>query len=283
MKKKLIAAFLASIVLCAFAGIGAVAVEEDDSKIVEVLAIIEEYNETHGGTGALSASYKRGKGSTLIWDITGQVTGATKGIAFSNHSIASWDATLIGETNGEPMLRGFTSINFLGGEIKTNGLAVESTSVLISQASISGSEAIRASSISITGGTIVGDVKIVDIGFADFSMSGGVFTGALYCEDGSIRLSENATVNLTALSAKSVHIYDKVRLHFSSNATVTVSGDTYVSIRAKIAGSSAREFIKDATLEYNHIYYSLKHLWTFSVVQFILRWVFFPRAMLGIS
>jgi len=278
MKKLL--ALLLTLALAFALALPAVFAEEEDPRITEVLAIIEEYNATHGGTGALSASYKPER-TYYRWTITGEVIGATKGIAFSNRSAANWNATLIGETQGEPMLKGFSSISILGGEIKTNGLAVESIMVSISQGSISGNEAIRASSILINGGTVIGNANVVTIGAANFIASGGIFTGRICCEDGSVYLSENAVVNVAALSAKSVLISDEAQLHFIGDGSVTVSGDTYISIRAKITGNSARTFISDATLEYDHAYYPLKFIWTGPIVQFILRWVFFPQAMLS--
>lgn len=264
------------------------AAEEEDPRIAEVLAVIEEYNATHGGTGALSASYKPGKGTALIWTITGEVTGATKGIEIP-HSNIVWQATLIGETSGEAMLKA-VDVSVNGGEIKTNGLAVEGLSVSIDQGSISGSEAILAASIMIGGGTVVGDARAVNGAmYADFIMFGGTFTGAVYCEDGHVSLSENAVANVTALSAKNIIIYDKAQLHFIENAAATITDDTRISIRAKITGNGAKAFLKNAVLYTDAFTYVsgciVHHPFAFlqesSILQFILRWIFFPRAMLG--
>ena len=281
--KKLFAVILAMAMLCAFAGIGAHA-EEEDPRIAEVQGIIAEYNATHGGTGALSASHTPGKGTSLIWRITGEVTGATKGLALPYTSI-NWNATLTGETNGEAMLKGVSTI-INSGEIKTNGLAIESHSVYVTQGSVSGSVAFRGYSIMMGGGTVVGDIRLAeDADFPDFSMSGGTFTGAVHCAKGSFSLSENAVANVTTLTANrangSVYVSDKAQLHFIGDGPINVSGKMYISIRAKITGSGAKDLIKNATLEYNHAYYPLKRLFQGPIVQFILHLIFSGKIMRG--
>jgi|GEM_PF-3701220 len=281
--KKLFAVVLAITMLCAFAGIGAHA-EEEDPKIAEIQGIIAEYNATHGGTGTLSAEPVRGKGTSLIWRITGEVTGATKGLALPYTSI-NWNAILTGETNGEAMLKGVSTI-INGGEIKTNGLAIDSHSVYVTQGSVSGSTAFRGYSIMIGGGTVVGDVQgTTDSGdFPSFSMHGGTFTGAVHCDGGDFSLSENAVANVTALTANhprgSVYINDKAQLHFIGDGPINVSGKMYIGIRTKVTGSGAKALVKNATLRFNFVNLS-ERFFKGPVMQWILHLIFSGRIMRG--
>ena len=281
--KKLFAVILAMAMLCAFAGIGAHA-EEEDPRIAEIQGIIAEYNATHGGTGALSATHKPGKGTSLIWTLTGEVTGATKGLVLPNHAYTVWKATLTGETSGEAMLKAGRA-SFSGGEIKTNGLAVEIDSAYIGQCSISGNVAFHGNSILMSDGTVVGDIRLAeDADLPDFSMSGGTFTGAVTCAKGSFSLSENAVANVTALTANcvqsaSVSISDKAQLHFIGDGPVNVSGKVYISIRAKITGSGAKDLIKNATLRLNFSNTSLEQLFQVPIMQWLLHLIFSGKIM----
>jgi len=249
----------------------AVAGEELDPRIAEVQAIIEEYNATHGGTGALSVSYelRRGYDSALV--ITGEVTGATKSLELPEIQYVryDWKATLTGETSGEALLI-VRRVSFTGGELKTSGLAVEGIYV------------------SINGGTVAGDIRTirdVDGHGGNVEIYEGAFIGAIVCS--IFGLSGNAVVNVTALSAEIVRIQDKAHLHFMENAAVNILYETYIETKAKITGSGARAFIKDAVLYHNAFSYMsgdaiiYSSFWYSSVAQFVFRWIFFPQAMLG--
>jgi len=266
--------------LCTFAGMSANAEEDEDPRIAEIMAVVADYNATHGGTGSLDASFKSER-DYLVCTITGEVTGATKGITFPIHCQLQWNATLTGETSGEPMLKSPSSVGIWSGEIKTNGIAVESRDFSIFEgAAVSGD--IHAHLIIIHGGTVVGDGFAEDPygGSGSLIMLGGVFTGAIYCS-GSVSISDNAVANVTDLTAESVVVSGKAQLHFIDNAIAIISGDTYISIRTKITGKNAKTFIEKATLEYSRVYYPLKFLEAVPIVQFLLRWLFFSKAMFG--
>jgi len=73
-------------------------------EIAALNAAIEEYNNTHGGTGKLFVEFSGDKQNYAGVVITGEVTGATKGLSVSY--VVDWRARISGtSTGGEALLR----------------------------------------------------------------------------------------------------------------------------------------------------------------------------------
>ena len=257
--KKMLAVLVAVMMLCGIAGVGAGAVDEDP-RLAELQAIVEEYNATHGGTGALEVEEQ----DPICVDpvdfpgycanqyvITGEVRGATKGIAFPEHLSVDWRATLMGETNGEPMLKS-PYYSVISGEIRTNGLAIEGRYVYL-------------------GATIVGDVRAYSL-----TMISWTITGAIYCDE-SVSLWGNTVADLTALSAKRLYLFNNVQLHLAG--PIKAPKETYIAPGVTITGERAGAFIRGAKVARNAPW--LEWWEEIPIVQFILRWIYFWPALLG--
>jgi len=126
------------------------------------LAAVEEFNKTHGGTGKLFAELGFNEEGQEITIITGEVTGATKGISLL---YVAWKAKLSGSTAGEALVKGDIEI-MPGAEIRTDGRAIEVYNYLrVNGGIITATEAIYSddtdySIIFIGGGVITGDIYI---------------------------------------------------------------------------------------------------------------------------
>ena len=116
------------------------------------LAVIEAYNQTHGGIGELAAEES---GSEII--ITGEVIGATKGISLPHMVV--WKAKLSGDTAGEALIKGSVNVMY-GAEIFTDGRAIEGQEILVDGGVVFGAEAIYSpgGTVRITGGIVEGNI-----------------------------------------------------------------------------------------------------------------------------
>jgi len=221
--KKLLAILLASAILCVFACVGASAA---DDRLAAIQAVLEEYNNTHGGTGTLEISTSI---YANYYAVIGEVRGTTKGIVFPDGKYwIDWCATLTGTTFGEPLIK-IPRIDVQSGEIEANGCAIECDLASVYGGSITAGEAIYAHSvefggISISGGTIRGNLRL-DYMPKDGSVgggmgfSGGSFTGAIESNN-SVWFGGNAIVNIIALSAPYIAVSDNARITLDENGTV---------------------------------------------------------------
>ena len=116
------------------------------------LAVIEAYNETHGGIGELAAAES---GNEII--VTGEVMGATKGIVLPHRVI--WKAKLSGDIAGEALIKGSVKVIY-GAEVFTDGRAIEGQEILVDGGVVFGAEAIYAPGgiVRITGGIVEGNI-----------------------------------------------------------------------------------------------------------------------------
>ena len=155
--KKLVCMLLAIVML---SGLGFSAVAVDDlpesrsaADVAATLAAIAEFNQTHGGQGELSASVRLFLGTDIPYIIiTGQVMQATRGLRLGVNEV-HLEAKLSGETkDGEALVEGSTICVKDGAEIKTNGIAIDSSGIL-----------------AIQGGVVEGTLH-----FHDLYLSGGV-------------------------------------------------------------------------------------------------------------
>ena len=169
-----------------------------------VNAALDEYHQNHGGTGELFAEltyyrpYTDGeyRGTRIVVVITGQITGATKGLSLElDHSETGplryyWRATLTGNpTGGEPLLSIWNVVFETDAIIETDGLAVQTNSVRMDGGAITGNPAIVSDAfLSIFDGVVTGDL------YSDYSIyiDGGTINGSL---NASRVLVQGGTVN----------------------------------------------------------------------------------------
>jgi hypothetical protein len=204
-----------------------------------VEAIIEEYNQTHGGEGALELSFfsemiEEGIPPNIYeFDITGEVRGATRGLVFPDNCSVAWDATLTGTApDGEALVKSPYHFNLWRGEIESGGLAVETGEFSMQEGTrLTAPQAVYAHQISaseirscvnLSGGELRGDVRIVPVPYdedgwmagGNFWMLGGTFYGAvnserMTLEDGAVAYAFNLDVEEIDLRGGALHLYDE--------------------------------------------------------------------------
>jgi len=272
--KKLLAVVLAMAMLCGVAGVGAVAAEVDPrlartiavaedgpyerleepgltsaparqiaqsdardeaEKLVAVVsAAIKEFNQTHGGTGALEFVWDRyywgsadGVFRRIDITVSGEVRDAAKGLELPERCNVTWNATLAGSTGGEPMLKNPYGVLLVGG-IHTNGTAVESNCVDV-VGLISGAQAIHIRTFDYNqlsggitlyrGSTVSGDLRCDN--YSTIHVWGGTFTGSVY-SNGYVYIDDDSVVNLTHLTAHSIYLRDTPKVVLAGNGAVNV-------------------------------------------------------------
>jgi len=181
--KKLVGMLLA-IVMVSGLGFSAVAAEapiesKSAADVTATLAAIEEFNQTHGGQGKLSATVHLFIGTDIPYIIiTGQITQATKGLRLGIIEV-HWKAKISGETmNGEALIEGRAISVMDGAEIKTGGIAIDSSEYLV-----------------IQGGVVEGTLRFYNL----YLLGGAVKAPSLipgYAGAGEIRLGPNAQVSV---------------------------------------------------------------------------------------
>ena len=213
--KKVLAVFLVVLMLTSVAVVSASAAETMEDVIAETLATIEEFNEIHGGQGALIAEVvvcdMSGRQSVVV---TGEVTGATSGLTLHDWTEVTWRATLHGNAlDGEPLIRAGSIMVEDGAEIVTDGVAIESGGhfVAIGGGVITAATAICAWAIlSIFGGVINGDVRWrqaheVDPAHVWFHITGGEINGSIFGAPDAIY---GGVINASAIHASALVIRD---------------------------------------------------------------------------
>jgi len=156
-----------------FAGVFA-AGDSYEEAMAAIIAAVAQYNKTNGGTGSLVATVgeMRDGGPGVV--ITGEVTGAKKGIELLNAGVV-WKAKLSGNTAGEALIS-IDRVEFMSGtEIQTNGRAIEGFDIIVLGGIIAAPEAIHAEWLRIDGGTITGDLFSI----TGFTLLGGTIKGSL--------------------------------------------------------------------------------------------------------
>jgi len=163
-----------------------------ENEIATVIAAVEEFNRTHGGTGALIVTFGYDDNGFEAMVITGEVTGATRGLALPFNVV--WQAKLSGDpVGGEALINGSLVI-MPGAEITTSGRAIETYGVRMAGGTITAAEAIYALDdgfgVAIQDGVVNGDINFVH------TISGGTINGSFAAH----RIA-GGTINAPALSA----------------------------------------------------------------------------------
>jgi len=134
------------------------------------LAAIEEFNETHGGTGKLLAEVTVNEWGRTIVVITGAVTGATRGLEMHHWTDVIWRAKLHGNpADGGALINAGSIIVEDGADIISGGTAIRG----------------RGHWVGVNGGVITAVRAICASGFG-LEINGGIITGDIYrsgCED----------------------------------------------------------------------------------------------------
>ncbi len=234
--RRIISMLLITGMVAAIALMGATATSAalDGEKIAEIHALVQEYNQTHGGVGELKVTVypdsEINGHDIYVCHITGEIRGATKGIVFLEDCGVFWAATLTGTNNGEAMVASPYRV-VVSGTIETTGIAVESPSIYVYLPS-----AYLPGEISY----VMGDLIVRDFGNDNdlsFDMDGGVVDGDLLAEtadmvrmrggtiNGSIFVSElvmegNATINATQFVSPYTHLQGNARLNLLLAKTV---------------------------------------------------------------
>ena len=180
--------------------------------LAATLAAIEDYNESHGGTGVLAAGES---GDEII--ITGEAAYVTKGLALP-HKV-NWKAKLNGDTEGEALIEGYVTV-LLGSEIFTDGRAIEGQEIHVQGGVIAAAEAIYSPGgiVHITGGIVAGNIYASQISIENARVD---INDAEGLENSVVHIAPTATANLE----------DKLTNYIMSNGQglLTVVGDVTLS------------------------------------------------------
>ena len=136
--RKIVSLFLAGCMLAGLVCAGSVPAHAAGTD--DIIAAVEAYNLSHGGTGKLVAAKYNDVCTCGHIDervaITGEAKGVTKGIEL--FGLFEWKATISGDAQGEALIKANSVILCDGADVRTNGCAVAARTIDMRGGAIAG-------------------------------------------------------------------------------------------------------------------------------------------------
>jgi len=214
--KKMYSVLLALVVLVGFAGFvpaGAAFSADDLAYLATITAMLNTYNITHGGAGALSAELGCDEFDNVVVIVTGNVTGATKGLSLQGAYVdLIWRAKLTGNTTGEALIYNACGRFETGTEILTNGRAIEGAHISVYGGTITGAIHVTEGWLFIGGGVIASDLIYASNEDVLFIEGNAKVEGSIVSSR-PISINGDAVVNSSSISAPSVSIENSAKVN----------------------------------------------------------------------